>query len=236
MEQEFAIAFGACDGGIDNFDASTAEFLNAGADAIDGELVGCGIAHDAAFADVLAASFKLRFDEDDGFRSGRGLRTTANSLEQGREKESCGDEGDIDGNERNAGWEIVGVQVARIGALHQRDARVVTEGLGDLAVAGVDGEDAGGAVLEHAVGEAAGGGPDIEAEAVAEVDGPMSESGFELEAAAADVAEAAAEEPDVGVIEDRGAGFIELLLVNEDATGEDEGLGSLAGGGEMALH
>jgi hypothetical protein len=31
----------------------------------------------------------------------------------------------------------------------------------DLAVAGVDGEDGGGAVLEHAVGEAAGGGADV---------------------------------------------------------------------------
>ena len=65
-----------------------------------------------------------------------------------------------------AGWQIAGVEKAGVGALHEGDARIVPQGLGDLAVAGVDGEDARGAVLEHAIGESAGGGADVEAEAV----------------------------------------------------------------------
>ena len=38
---------------------------------------------------------------------------------------------------------------------------VVAELLRDLTVAGVDGEDGGGSALQHAVGEAAGGGADV---------------------------------------------------------------------------
>jgi len=54
--------------------------------------------------------------------------------------------------------EFAGGEQAGVAALTQGDARVLAEFLGDLAVAGVDGEDAGGAVLQHAVGEAAGRG------------------------------------------------------------------------------
>ena len=89
---------------------------------------------------------------------------------------------------------------------------------------------------EHAVGESAGGGADIEAEAVAEVDAPMREGRFELESAAAGVAEVAAEEADGGVIRDGGAWLFVLLFVDEDAAGEDEGLSALAGGGQTTLH
>ena len=46
-----------------------AQLCDAGPDAVDGELVGGGIAHDAALADVLAAGFELRLDEEDGFDS-----------------------------------------------------------------------------------------------------------------------------------------------------------------------
>jgi hypothetical protein len=164
-------------------------------------------------------------------RVGRG----AEGIENGRQDEGSGDEGDVDGEEGNFRGQVAGVEEAGVGALHEGDAGVVAEGLGDLAVAGVDGEDAGRAVLEHAVAEAAGGGADVAAEAVGEVDVPVGEGGFELESAAADVAEIAAEEADRGVVGDGMARFVELLLVDEDAAGEDEGLGALAGGDEAAL-
>ena len=67
VEKKFTIAFSAGDGRVDDVEVCAADFLDAGADAVDGELMGGGIADDAAFADVLAAGFKLRFDEDDGF-------------------------------------------------------------------------------------------------------------------------------------------------------------------------
>ena len=59
----------------------------------------------------------------------------------------------------------------------------------------------------------------------------MSKSAFELEATATDIAEIVAEEANGGVHGDGGAGFVDALLVDEDAAGEDEGLGAFAGGG-----
>ena len=127
--------------------------------------------------------------------------------------------------------EFAGGEEAGVGALAEGDAGVVAELLGDLAVAGVDGEDGGGAGLEHAVGEAAGGGSDVDAGEAGERDGPVGEGALELEAAAADVLEVGAEEADGGFGGDGGAGLVDALLVDEDAAGEDEGLGALAGGG-----
>ena len=63
----------------------------------------------------------------------------------GGQDERGGDEGDVHGEE-GGGWvrgseEFAGGEEAGVGALTERDAGVVAELLGDLAVAGVDGED-----------------------------------------------------------------------------------------------
>ena len=88
-----------------------------------------------------------------------------------------------------------------------------------------------GAALQHAVGEAAGGGSDVDAGEAGERDGPVGEGVLEFEAAAADVFEVGAEEADGRGGGDGGAGFVDALLVDEDAAGEDEGLRAFAGGG-----
>jgi len=85
--------------------------------------------------------------------------------------------------------------------------------------------------LEHAVGEAAGGGADVDAGEIGEVDGPVGEGALELEAAAADVFEIGTEEANDGVGGDGGAWFVNTLLVDEDTAGEDESLCAFAGGG-----
>jgi hypothetical protein len=58
----------------------------------------------------------------------------------------------------------------------------------------------------------------------------VGEGVLELEAATADVLEVGAEETDGGGGGDGSAGLVDALLVDEDAAGEDEGLGALAGG------
>ena len=206
---------------------------------MDGELVGGGVADDAAFADVLAASFKLGLDQDDGVSLPL-LAGGGEGGENGGEDESGGDEADVyceeaDGLRRE--WEkLAGREEAGVGALEQGDARVGAELVVDLAIAGIDGEDGGGAMLEHAVGEAAGGGADVSAGEAFDRDGPRNEGGLELEAAAADVAEISAEHADGGVARDGGAGFVDTLLVDEDTAGEDESLGALARGGQGAVN
>ena len=85
--------------------------------------------------------------------------------------------------------------------------------------------------MQHAVGEASGGGTYIDAGEAGEADRPIGKGVLQFEAAAADVLQVGAEETDDCAGGDGGAGLVDALFVNEDATSEDEGLGALAGGG-----
>jgi len=225
VEEELLVAFHASDGGGDGFDDLPVEGADAVGDAVDGELVGLGVADDAAFADVAAAGFELGLDEDDGFDERRG------GGEDGFEKEGGGDERHVHNQEQGlAGVEGARGEEAGVGALHEGYAGVSAELHRDLAEAGVDGGDVGCAVLEEAVCEAAGGGANVKAGAAGNGDLPMFEGFFELEAAATDVALLLAEEAYGGVGRNGGAGLVHLLLADENAAGEDEGAGALAAG------
>ncbi len=78
-------------------------------------------------------------------------------------------------------------QLARVDAFVQHDARVGAQLPGELAGADIHGMDARGAGLQQGVGEAAGGGADIEADQAGDVDGEVPERAGQFEAAAADV-------------------------------------------------
>ena len=96
------------------------EFGDAVGDFFDGELVDFGVADDATFADVAAAGFELRLDEDDGFSEcGRGC-------EDGSEQERGGDEGDVHDEQGECGLagfgECAGGEEAGIGALNEANA------------------------------------------------------------------------------------------------------------------
>jgi hypothetical protein len=62
VEEEFAVAFGAEDGGVDYVCRDRAQGLHGGADFFYGLHLNFGIADDAAFAYVLASGFELGFD------------------------------------------------------------------------------------------------------------------------------------------------------------------------------
>jgi hypothetical protein len=165
---------------------------------------------------------------------------SAECAEDRRENESGGDEGYV---HRDEGWsgragseEFAGGEEAGVGAFAEGDAGIVTKLVGDLAVAGVDGEDGGGAALEHAVGEAAGRGSDVDTREAGEVDGPMDEGALELEATTADVFEIGAEEANDGFGGDGGTWLVNTLFVDEDATCEDESLGAFARGGVALVY
>jgi len=247
------VSFHALNGGVDDFDVGAVLLKDAVADALDGGLAGIGVADDAAFADVLTASFELGLDENDSFAL-PGLIRRAERAEDGRENEGSGDEGDVHceegrGETRKSGssaarrmtififWreEFAGGEEAGVGALPEGDAWVVAEPLGDLAVAGIDGKDGGGTMLQHAVGEASGGGADVDAGEAGERDGPAGEGVLEFETAAADIFEIGTEQADGCGGRDGGADLVDALFVNEDAAGEDKGLGAFARGGVTAV-
>jgi hypothetical protein len=228
------VALHALDRRVDDFDRGAVLLEDTFADAVDGRLASVGVADNAALADVGATGLELRLDENDG-GAFPGVGQRAERRENRRQNERGGDEGDVHGEE-GSGWlrwheEFAEGEEARVGALAEGDAGIIAERLGDLAVASIYSKDSGGAVLQHTVGEAAGGGADIDAGEAGEVDGPVGEGVLQLEAAAADVLEVGAEETDDCVGGDGGAGLVDALLVDKDTACEDEGLSALAGGG-----
>jgi hypothetical protein len=262
VEKKLAIPFHSKDGRVDEVESLTSERADGVFDAMDGELVGCGVADDASLADVLATGLELGLDEDHGFTLPLGFRRCEGGDDRGKD-EGRGDEADVHGEEgdglgsrggsdcRSLRFglrptvertslcecvELAGGQEAGVGAFEEGDAGVGAELVVDLAVAGVNCEDGGGAGLEHAVGEASGGGSDIRAGEAFDADGPGVEGGFQLEASAGDVAGVVAEETDNGGVGDGGSGFVDALLIDEDAAGDDHGLGSFAGFGEGAVN
>ncbi len=233
VEEILVVPFHAKDGGVDDVDGCASLLDNAVSDAVDGGLTGVWVADDASLADVLAASLELRLDEDDGFASPCFLRR-AESCKDCREDEGCGDEGDVHCEKYWGGFavcdEFASAEEAGVSALAEGDAWVVAELLGDLAIAGVYCEDGPCATLQHTVGEASGGGADVDAGNASEGDGPVGEGVLEFETPATDVLQVGAEEADGCVGGDGGAGLVDALLVDEDTASEDEGLGTLAGG------
>lgn len=129
----------------------------------------------------------------------------------------------------------LGGEKAGVGALDETDAGIVAELHRDLAEAGIDGGDLSGAALEKAVSESAGGGANVEARASGDVNVPVIERSLKLETAAADVGHVFAEEADRGIGCDGGAGLVNFLFVDKDASSEDEGTGAFATGNEVAI-
>ncbi len=142
-----------------------------------------------------------------------------------------GDEGAIRDEEGDGGKRLGeggGRKVACVAAFHDHDARVLAELPGQLAAADVDGEDAGGSVLEEAVGEAAGGRAEVDGGEAGGVDVESLESVFQLVTAAADEAFGGVEADGVLGAE-AASGFIGGVSVDANGAGEDEALGFFPG-------
>lgn len=228
--EEFEIPCGPSDGGgLDTeglpMEGGTGEGEDGGEDAaVDG-----GVTDDAAFLDVFFSGFELGFNEEDGGRVGE-----EDAVHSG-EDEGQGDEGAVGDAEGGAGVEVGGIEVAGVYFFTEDDAGVAAEAWVELVVADIDGVDGGGAVLEEAIGEAAGGGADIEADAaVCGEGGPGGEGGVELTAAAGDEG-LLVTDADGGGIGDEAAGLIDGEVGDEDVTGTDEALGLFPAFGEGTL-
>ena len=111
-------------------------------------------------------------------------------------------------------------QIAGVGFLQQLDAGILSQLECDLAVTGVYGDDAGGAMLQQAVGEASGGGSDVEANFSGDVDFPVRECVFQFQAAAAYVFQVFAKEADLGVGFYGRSGLFYFLSIYENFASE----------------
>ncbi len=114
-----------------------------------------GVAHNAFFAHLFPASFKLRLDKADG------LSPLSQQGGKYRENESQRNKREIRNRNIQRTGEMFGPQMTRVCALHDRNAFVLSQTPVELTVPHVDGPDVTRAMLEQTVGEAAGRGADI---------------------------------------------------------------------------
>ena len=101
-------------------------------------------------------------------------------------------------------------------------ARIVAELPIELPVADVERDDVARAALQQDVGEAAGGGADIERAAALDVDVERVERVRELDAAAADVGMVGRGQLDAASLADRRAGFRHDVAVDAHLAGENQ--------------
>ena len=228
VEKIFLIAFSAGNAAGLHAEDDEARFFSGSAHARDGAFVQLRIADDAAFADKFLFEFELRLDEDEKNRAGR--RDGNESGQNFRD----GDEGNVDGDDAGRFRDVGGLEEARI-FLDWNDACVALELPIELGDVHVDGVNATRAVLEQAIGKAAVGRANVEADAIANIDAEISESAFEFQARSAGVFCVGSKDFDLCV---RGGGFAGLareLTIDADLTGHDHGLRALARGREAAL-
>ena len=127
-------------------------------------------------------------------------------------------------------------EISGVGLLQQLHAQIRPQPCVNLAVSRIDGDHLSGAVLQHAIGKSAGGRSNIHASSAGEIDLPVAQRCFQLQAAASNVFEVLAEQSDGSVKIDAGAGFLNFLFVDQHATGKHHCLCALARRHEAALH
>ena len=126
-------------------------------------------------------------------------------------------------------------QVAGVDALVQHHARVVAQLPGELATADIDRMDARRPAMQQHVGEPAGGGPDVEADAPGRREREMIERMGELDAAAGDPGVVLAAHVERRVGRQRFPRLRNSPLAREHPPGQDQSLAAGPALGETSL-
>ncbi len=125
-------------------------------DLVEHCAVNVGIAHDATFAHSRSPCFELRLHEQHRV----GVRGRA--AHERRRHRAQRDERQVGDHEIDRPADLVGLEIARVGALQHGHACVGAQRPRELTAPDVDGDDAPRPCLQQAVGEAAGRGAEIE--------------------------------------------------------------------------
>ena len=192
--------------------------------------MGRALPHDPLLTHLAAPRLKLGLDEADH------PAATAQQLRRHGQHELQGDEGHIDAREIDGVGHLFAGDIADVGALQVDDPSVGPQLPGELAVADVDRVDLFGAVLQHAVGEAAGRRADIHAGFPLEHDRKDPHRLFELEAAPADVPEGLPAHLERGGLLHVHARLVGLLAVDIHLPRHDDRLRLFSAREEPALH
>ena len=148
---------------------------------------------------------------------------------QGRQDQLQGDEAHVHGGEVQLVRHLLVGEIPGVGPLQAHHPGVAAELPGQLAVAHVHGVDLLRAVLQHTVGEAAGGGADVGADGAVQVDGEGGHGLLQLQPAPAHISQGMASHFYINCIFKRTSGLIFLLSVHIYDAGHDNRLRLLPG-------
>ncbi len=187
-----------------------------------------GVAHDAAPPHLPLPHLELGLDQRDeprlGPRQGEG-----SGQDEGERDEARIADDEIDGL-----GDLLGRQVAGIGALEHDDPRIVAQRPGQLAVADIHGVDPGSTTPQQDLREAAGRGADVDRDGARGIDPETVEPGQELQGSARDPV-GAAPYLQRQIVGHGLPGLVEPTLAREDTAGEHERLGFRPRLGEAAI-
>ena len=176
------------------------------------------IAHDAALSDLFAPDFELRFHQQDPF--GKGCA----GMDRGHEKFE-GDERDIDDDESEVVVEIGGLQIPGVDPLPDLDAGIETQARMHLTMANIDRHDPCCAPLQETICKATGRSADVETDQPSWVEFEISERSVEFLTAPGDEAAGTTLQTNDSIGADSFPGFVDALVVDEYASGDDQRLG-----------
>jgi hypothetical protein len=179
IEQKFAVAFRTEYRTLDDADHSPAGLRGyPSCSALTDLAMDLGVAHDAAFADMLPAGLELRFDQGD---QGGELVGEGQGCRQYSRKP---DEAGVTGNHIDRLGNVGAGQMARVEPFADNDAAVLPQLPCELAMPDIDGINPLGAARQQHIGETAGRRSDVEGDATLGGDPEMVERVGELDAAA----------------------------------------------------
>jgi hypothetical protein len=184
----------------------------------------------AAAAGFRASGFELGFDEGDEVSAGT-HQGGDGAQEAAEGNEGTVENGEIEELERRR--EMGGGKGAGIDAFKGQNTGVLTEFPGELALADIDGGDGRSAVLEEAIGEAAGGSADVEGTQVPDLKMEGGEGVFQFMSATAHVTVGGGE-IELVIGSDGAAGFVSSVSIESDLPGEDGALRFFSGFAEAA--
>ena len=180
------------------------------------------IPDDAALADLAFSHLKLRLDQCEN-ESAIFDQPQHRGNHEPKRDEGCIDHGDVDPVRHAAA-----VVMAEVCPFDADDPGILSEFPSELAVANIDRIDLHCPRLEEAVGEAAGGGPDVEGNQAPDGKAERIEGAPEFEATPADVRILFTPDPDFRIGGDRASRLVRRPIADKDRPGEDQSLRPLA--------
>lgn len=187
------------------------------------------LAHHAFLAHLFPAGFKLRFYQADTLRpAGRnGLCHRKNVAQR--------DKRDIHTEKLDIVLQHLACDMANIGALHIHHALITPQFPGKLPIAHIHRIHLLRAVLQHAVGKAAGGCTNVHAHLACRGKRKHLHRLLQLQPAPAYIGNIVPPHLYAGPFAHRGAGLIHFLFVHEHHAGHNQRLGAFAAGHKAVL-